>query len=336
MSAVDALRRPPCTCPRAACDDVGMTRCQGRFDVRAARVRHALVRRLPRQLRTVLAAWPPPWTDRVAVPLPSGGGVHLTTPTAHRLLSRLYWEGPASYEPITARTWWCLCRGAVQVVDVGAYVGYYALLARRAAPATMVDAFEPLAAAADLLASAAAASCATIRVHRVAVGSAVGSTRLHVPAAPSNPVPTISTVTRLDGPAEPPMPPLVHTVPMTTLDAEFAAQRVDLLKLDAEGAELDILCGGQQVIASYTPDIVMEVTLDDVDPPPAVSWLIDRGYRIFDLTDAGPRLLHGPLTAMRNQRRSATHRYGEILASTRTDHQLSDLAARVTALTWPT
>lgn len=313
-----------------------MTGGLGRFGgARAAGVRHALVRRLPRPAREVLAAWPPPWTDRVIVPLPDGDGVHLTTPRAHRALARLYWEGPASYEPITARTWWCLCRDAARVADVGAYVGYYALLASRAAPTATIHAFEPLPEAADLLASAVAASHASVRLHRVALGSAVGSAVLYVPAAPSNPVPTISSLRGPVGQTPPETPLQRREALVTTLDTVLAGHRVDVVKLDVEGAELDVLLGGRNVIATCMPDIIMELVVDAGDPP-AVSWLIDRGYRIFDLTSAGPRLLHGPLVALRNQRRSATHRYGEILASARSDDDMADLAARVATTAWPT
>jgi FkbM family methyltransferase len=270
------------------------------------------------------------------VPLPGGERVHLTTPAAHRLLSRLYWEGPTSHEPIAARTWWCLAGDARLVADIGAFAGYYALLASRAAPTATIHAFEPLAEAADLLAASVAASHASVHVHRLALGAGVGSTPLHVPAAPSNPVPTISSTSDAIEPTDPRTPPRqARRVPMTTLNRLFPRQRVDLLKLDVEGAELDVLRGGQHVIAACTPDIVMEVHVDRPDPPAAVSWLVDRGYRIFDLTSAGPRPLEGALAAMHNQRRSATRRYGEILASTRTDEELSDLAARVTATNWP-
>ena len=44
------------------------------------------------------------------------------------------------------------------MVDVGAYVGYYALLASQAAPTAVIDAFEPLAAAADLFTATARSS----------------------------------------------------------------------------------------------------------------------------------------------------------------------------------
>lgn len=79
-------------------------------------------------------------------------------------------------------------------------------------------------------------------------------------------------------------------VPMTTLDAviEASGRRIDLVKLDAEGSELDVLEGAGESLDGSRPDVVMEVVVEEDSSRRALSWLEDRGYRIFDLTPDGP------------------------------------------------
>ena len=48
------------------------------------------------------------------------------------------------------------------------------------------------------------------------------------------------------------------SIEMNTLDAVYMGQRLDLIKIDAEGMEYDILCGAEQLIAQYRPMLYVE------------------------------------------------------------------------------
>ncbi len=55
---------------------------------------------------------------------------------------------------------------------------------------------------------------------------------------------------------------LAGQIELTTLDsfcAEFQPPRLDLVKIDVEGAELDVLRGGEQTLARYHPYLILEV-----------------------------------------------------------------------------
>lgn len=130
--------------------------------------------------------------------------------------------------------------------DVGANRGEYARLLIENFPGAKVYAFEPHPASYEALAKR--------RLHNVhpmqmALGAAVGSTRLydyadsdgstHASVYPA----VFSEIRRHQA--------VSHVVKSKTLDAvvkSLQVARIDLLKVDAEGAELSILRGGQSLI----------------------------------------------------------------------------------------
>ena len=311
-----------------------------RDPTRRARLRHTVVGTLPAGARESLSRWVAPVGARFVVPLPDGDRLELGDAQGHRMLARLYWEGPRSYEPQTVRTWWVLATGAAHVVDVGAHVGYYALLASRAAPAALVQAVEPLPEALRVLERLRVTNHSTIRIHAAALGQQIGTARLALPMNPVNRLPTVGSIV-LDRAGQLASRRAVRLLPVrvTTLDTLFDTAGVapDLVKLDVEGAEMAVLQGGQRTIERGRPDVVMEVMVDGSEPPDAVLWLVERGYRVFDLTSEGPRPTDpGSLRRLRNVRSSSQHRYGEVLLSTKTDAEMAAVAAEVVRLGWPT
>lgn len=80
-------------------------------------------------------------------------------------------------------------------------------------------------------------------------------------------------------------------IELTTLDSFFTEMnlpRVDLIKIDVEGAELDVLRGGQQTLAHYRPHLIIEVqnetsgsagyAADEI-----LSFLEPMGYSFFTI-----------------------------------------------------
>ena len=60
--------------------------------------------------------------------------------------NQVFWQGWAGHEPETTTLFFALAQKVNSIIDVGDYVGYYALLAAHANPAAKVLALEPLAA----------------------------------------------------------------------------------------------------------------------------------------------------------------------------------------------
>jgi FkbM family methyltransferase len=89
-----------------------------------------------------------------------------------------------NYEPEVVRPWFALASEAKVVLDVGAHVGLFALLASHANPSSQVWAFEPLPDTFSLLQRNASLNEGTlIQCVEAAVGDREGKVRLYVDPA---------------------------------------------------------------------------------------------------------------------------------------------------------
>jgi FkbM family methyltransferase len=135
--------------------------------------------------------------------------------------------------------------------DVGAHIGFTSLIASRlVGPSGRVEAFEPFPPNQQRLTrSIELNGCTNVTVHPEALSSAGGQRSFFVHEA--------SVMGSLiDGPARGTI-----EVPCATLDD--MAQRLprpDLVKIDVEGAELDVLLGGERLLAAERPSLVVEFT----------------------------------------------------------------------------
>jgi FkbM family methyltransferase len=84
-------------------------------------------------------------------------------------------------------------------------------------------------------------------------------------------------------------------VQMTTLDREVAVHGLpppDFIKIDAEGAEYDILQGASETIARYRPQLIIEIHRAEGDPQQnarrIASLLEELGYSITHVEDGTP------------------------------------------------
>lgn len=148
--------------------------------------------------------------------------------------------------------------GARCAYDIGAGYGYHTLFLSRVLDRGRVISFEPNPSSLEILwAMVADNAVRNVEVIEAGVGAHAGSVMfrpgaisLHgrIVRGPSN--------VRDDGPSA------LTTVPMTSLD-EFVFEKrnppPDLLKIDVEGAELDVLRGGERVLQAHRPVVVCEL-----------------------------------------------------------------------------
>jgi FkbM family methyltransferase len=174
-----------------------------------------------------------------------------------------------------------LAADAEVVFDVGAHVGIWSLLAARHNPAARIHAFEPSPAAVDRLRGHVTLNDAgRVVVNPVAVGAENGDRAFF--AGPAN-TGASSFYPRSNDQME-------TRVPVVTLDSYVERERierVDLIKVDVEGAETLVFKGARRLLASDAAPIVFfelhdalcaacQVTARDVK-----QLLIDYGYGIY-------------------------------------------------------
>ncbi len=146
---------------------------------------------------------------------------------------------PGMFEPETVRAFAALLAPGMTVLDVGANVGLFTLVAAHGSgPPAGSHAFEPTPElAAHILRNLELNGLENVTVNEIAVSDVAGRATLHLvePDDPGensivNPVPGCRTL----------------EVPTVTLDgyiAEHAVGRVDVIKIDIEGAEMPALRG---------------------------------------------------------------------------------------------
>ena len=223
----------------------------------------------------------------VAVPGQPGAAVAMINPGTDRVASMLFWRGLDGWEPTTIRLFLGLLRPDSTVLDVGANTGVFSLLAARRQPAARVHAVEPVARVFSLLErNVAANGLANITCHRLACGDASGPVTIHVPQGDTIPmlaslVPNWSAGRhrRED----------VECVTVDGLCQSMALDRLDILKIDAEGSEDAVLRGAAATLDRRRPFVFCEV-LDRRDlGPEVVRAVSEHDYRFFGLSPSGVR-----------------------------------------------
>ncbi len=199
-----------------------------------------------------------------------------------------------NYEADVTAVFRALLRPGAHVLDLGANIGYFTMLsASLVGPSGSVIAVEPNPSNARLVeASRRANGYANVTVAQVAAGTAAGLLALHrshsngtTSPAPDDPSALLDAET-------------VGCVRAETLVP--AGRRIDLIKVDVEGAEYLALGGCSRLIRRDRPRIVSEFSpslmpgISGISGPAYLDWLQRLGYRLRlvqpdgSLRDAGP------------------------------------------------
>lgn len=173
------------------------------------------------------------------------------------------------------------CRG---MMDVGANLGLYTLLASRLMPSdSQIVAFEasPIEHA-KLAWTVLRNKLANVEVIHAAVSDALGTATIYQSLAGAGALNRLDRPAKTSGEWEP------TKVSMTTIDAWAATHGkipIDLLKIDVEGHELPVLVGAQSLIRNWRPLILIEVNAARASArsAPREIWghLVGINYRWF-------------------------------------------------------
>ncbi|RMF19253.1 MAG: FkbM family methyltransferase [Candidatus Dadabacteria bacterium] len=180
------------------------------------------------------------------------------------------------YDLLLSETLWRLADADDLAVDVGANIGYTAiLLAHRSRAVVAFEALPEIAA--DLrrnVALQSAGVAARITVREQAVADREGPVMLERPAGFAGNRGTGRMVDAVSSPAA------VEEVAAVTLDVCFPEQSVGILKIDVEGAEPLVLAGAAELLAARrVRDVVFEAEANVSQ----VEWTLrEAGYAILE------------------------------------------------------
>jgi FkbM family methyltransferase len=237
-------------------------------------------------LRAAMRATGRTW-EPVAKHLPRSGTVTTRLPNGRRLTmvtrgddwvpNQVFWRGWDGYEPELTPLFYRLAAAAQTTFDIGAHVGFYALLAAHANPAARVFAFEPFELPLRALRrNVAANGLANVEIVEGAVGRAAGRAPFYV--VDDAAIPCSSSLSRAFMEYHPDIRSV--DVEVIALDEFVAARRlrVDLVKIDTETTEPDVLAGMRETLARDRPHVLLEV-LDRGDPTAIDDLVLPLGYQ---------------------------------------------------------
>ncbi len=226
----------------------------------------------------------------VSCALPNGRVLELWSRGDDWVSNQIYWKGLAGYEPETVSIFLKLTSCARITFDVGAYVGFYTVLAAHANPSGCVYAFEPHPDAYPrLLRNVQLNRLSNVECIQAAVGDVGGTADLY--CGPGG-LPTSSSLSldfmRPHGTVQ---GVRVKVVALDEFVRERGIARVDLLKIDTESTEPRVLQGMLGTLQRDRPSIVCEVLQGGGAEGRLEDILGGLGYRYYLLTPTGPMLV---------------------------------------------
>lgn len=189
------------------------------------------------------------------------------------------------YEPGTTRVMQALAHPGDTVIDVGANIGYFSIVAARAVGAAgRVVAFEPVPAVRQrLIANLRLNHLEHVEVRLEALSAASGEVRFYPGPVDDT---GLASLRRLADSDE------IRVRQARFDDIWDQAARVALVKIDVEGAELQVLEGMTACLARDRPDVILEVTDEylrglGASAVTLLSFVTRHGYRMYQILEDG-------------------------------------------------
>lgn len=196
-----------------------------------------------------------------------------------------------NWEPAETDFILSILRNGGAFIDIGAHIGWFTILgAKKVGPEGRVYAFEPRPAIFERLRASVEENGFHDRciLHCAALSDRTGTVSMATFDAAFNSGHAVMVTGAVPEGAS-----LVGDIPAIVLDGLVWDRRIDLIKMDVEGAEAMVLRGGRELLMRDQPVIVSEffpAWLRDVSgmsPDAFMASLKELGYRVFELTSQG-------------------------------------------------
>jgi len=204
--------------------------------------------------------------------------------------SQIFWHGSYSREIIFLLK--RLLKPGMTFVDAGANIGELSLIGAKLVGKTgEVHSFEPVARYADQLeANLALNPFANVRLHRVGLSDQPGDAPIFVASeyfADGTEHNGLATLYRSDE-----RNLREQTITLTPLDEAIHPERLDVIKLDVEGAELAALKGASCQLERHHPDLIVEIGKETCEAAgyqgsDILDYLAPLGYKFYRIARLG-------------------------------------------------
>ncbi|KRB32104.1 MULTISPECIES: FkbM family methyltransferase [Mesorhizobium] len=208
----------------------------------------------------------------------------------------IYFDNAVPDEPFTfAMT--ALPNAAV-VFDIGSNIGMTAVVAAKQG-AAKVYAFEPDPNVFSFLLDTVKANAALVDAHNIALGSKEGTLSFFSNPDSASASHLVTENTLGHSPT--------HRVRMSTFDAFVTSHqihRIDFIKIDVEGFEIDVLWGARETIPRLKPSLLIEfnaftmVGFRDINPRDLLRLLLETFPYVYRFKDGKPQLIDGDDAAL--------------------------------------
>lgn len=190
--------------------------------------------------------------------------------------------------------------------DIGANAGVFTLAASQwVGPKGLVVAFEPSAREYQLLEENVTLNqLSNVRLEKLAISNTNGSALLNIATQRHNGQNTLCREFAYEGVDS----GTAETVSIRTLDqyiSEKEISRLDLIKLDIEGAEYNALLGAKNILTMLRPILIFEIVKsalqkNGIDIAEIEAFLDSLGYKTFSIDEATARLVPKCLFEMKD------------------------------------
>ncbi|GBQ19221.1 hypothetical protein AA12717_0177 [Gluconacetobacter sacchari DSM 12717] len=196
-----------------------------------------------------------------------------------------------NWEPAETAFILSILRKGGTFIDIGAHIGWFTILgAHKVGPEGRVYAFEPRPAIFERLRASVEANGFQDRciLHCAALSDTAGTVSMATFSREFNSGHAVMVSGTIPEDAS-----LVEDIPTIVLDGLAWDRRIDLIKIDVEGAEALVLRGGRALLLRDRPIIVSEFfpmwlrKVSLVSPDEFMTFLKGLGYRVFELASHG-------------------------------------------------
>ncbi len=197
-----------------------------------------------------------PVSGEVKFELPLGEKIKLYSKTDDYISTQVFWHGYKGYEGASIELFYYLSKKSSVILDIGANVGYYALVAAISNSKSIVHAFEPVARIYERLnLNIGINNLSNVFTVCSVVGNSVEPVKFYLPKVDGM---VLASSTK-KGWASNAEEILVPSVSLDIYKNKAGISKMDLIKMDCEFHEIEVLNGMKRILQEDGPIILIEV-----------------------------------------------------------------------------